>query len=218
MYVLWLDIMGIQSIMSRSLPISANFIFKFHSAALQANRDFVEIYPVMDGLYAVTDNQDHLRAFVKGFYEMVARAFISEDEHRHRFVVRGGMAYGPTIKGAGVSAEASPTVGANPDYAKTVLLGMPVIQAHTGDRDAPPFGVFVNESARAFGPLRTRPFNETWWRWYDPDQHELAVELRAALDDYYGWCMLHSLPILYEKIKIEDHQEKAHQYLPHGQE
>ncbi len=33
-YVAWVDVMGIQSSMSRSIDISANFIFKFSSVRL----------------------------------------------------------------------------------------------------------------------------------------------------------------------------------------
>ncbi len=53
-YVAWVDVMGIQSSMSRSIDISANFIFKLHIAALNAKTAKLNIYPVMDGFYALS--------------------------------------------------------------------------------------------------------------------------------------------------------------------
>jgi hypothetical protein len=45
-YVAWIDVMGVQSAMSRSLNITANFIFKLHVAALQAPHAGLSLYPV----------------------------------------------------------------------------------------------------------------------------------------------------------------------------
>lgn len=213
-YVLWLDVMGVQSIMARSLPISANFIFKFHSAALVTKPAGVELYPVMDGLYAVSTNQVDIKQFMRDVLETLARLFIDAAQDKHRFVVRGGLAYGPLIRGSALVAACAPTLAQQPAYAGTLLLGMPVIQAHLGEREAPPFGIFVNESARAFAPASTFPFNEIWWSWFDPTHHQLAVTLRTALLTYLDWCTSHAGPIAYEPARIVAHRAMVQQYLP----
>jgi hypothetical protein len=213
-YVLWLDVMGVQSVMSRSLSISANFIFKFHSAALEAKQAGVDIFPVMDGLYAVAADQEPMKQFIRAVLERVAITFTSEKEERFRFVVRGGLAYGSIIRGADVGRDAAPSISANPTYAATLLLGMPVIQAHVGESQAPPFGVFVSESARGFAPGGTGPFVEVWWRWFESANHKLAVKLREGLEAYYDWCEAHALPILYDSARIQAHRTMARQFLP----
>ena len=54
-YVVWLDVMGTAAIMSRSLDITSNFVFKLHSAVLDAAGTDIKLYPVMDGVYAVAE-------------------------------------------------------------------------------------------------------------------------------------------------------------------
>lgn len=213
-YVAWLDVMGVESIMSRSLPVSANFIFKFHSIALDVQPSGLDIYPVMDGIYAIAAGQDPVKRFLRALFERLADVFVGEKEDKHKFLVRGGLAYGPIVRGADVTKDAAPSVASNPSYAGTLLLGMPIIQAHQGEGKAPPFGVFVSESARAFAPSLTSPFNEVWWRWFEPTNHGLAVALRGSLEAYYAWCDQHSLPILYDSPRIEAHRTMARQFLP----
>ncbi len=213
-YVVWLDVMGVRAIMSRSLPTSANFIFKFHAAALDAKAPGVDLFPVMDGLYAVAAEQDPLKGFLRAVLERLAQTFIGEKEDKFRFVVRGGLAFGPIIRGGDVTKAAAPSVAGASDYAKTLLLGMPVIQAHTCEEQAPPFGVFVTESARAFAPAGASPFAEVWWRWFEPAQHKLAVTLRASLESYYKYCESHALPILYSADRITVHRTMSRQFLP----
>ena len=213
-YVAWLDVMGVQSIMSRSLPISANFILKFHLAALSARQTGVELFPVMDGLYAVAAEQEPLKVFLRRLYHCLAQSFSSTAEDKHVFVVRGGLAYGPIVKGADVPPEAAPGLASESAYARTLLLGMPVIQAHVGEAQAPPFGVFVGESARAFAPAGAKPFNEVWWRWFEPSDRAVAKKLRKRLSQYYAWCESNSRSLLYDSARIEAHRSTAEQFLP----
>jgi hypothetical protein len=50
-FVCWIDVMGSQSAMSRSLPMAANFLMKLHIAALTAHKAYtLDIYPVIDGV------------------------------------------------------------------------------------------------------------------------------------------------------------------------
>jgi hypothetical protein len=213
-YVAWLDVMGVQSIMSRSLSMSANFILKFHAAALESRTSGVEVFPVMDGLYAVASEQSTLKLFISSVMVRLANTCISEKEDKYRFVVRGGLAYGSIIRGVDVSKSAAPTIAGDPAYASTLLLGMPVIQAHVSERLAPPFGIFVNESARGFASPKSGPFVEVWWHWFEPGSHELAVNLRHCLEAYYAWCAKHPLLLLYDAPRIAVHLEMTRQFLP----
>ncbi len=111
-------------------------------------------------------------------------------------------------------ADAAPGFASEAGYARTLLLGMPVIQAHVGEAQAPPFGVFVGESARAFAPTGSKAFNEVWWRWFEPSHKALARKLRKRLSQYYKWCESHSRSILYDGARIEAHRSAAEQFLP----
>lgn len=213
-YVAWADVGGIQGIMSRSLPISANFVFKLHIVALEAPRNNVELYPVMDGIYAVSSDQAAMVAFLEYLFVHLADLFVSTPDSHHRFLVKGALAFGPIIHGSSLPNQASNTLDQNAAYRGAILLGIPMIQAHLGERNAPPFGLFVHESARAFAPANQTPLKMAWWTWFRPNHWQtLAQELRQELDNYFTWCLGRAQAIGYEAQRIEAHRKLAHQYL-----
>ncbi|MBX3175100.1 MAG: hypothetical protein KF709_11850 [Gemmatimonadaceae bacterium] len=213
-YVAWIDVMGVQSIMSRSLPISANFILKFHAIALRHRAAGVALFPVMDGLYFTSEDQDKTKAFIREIMTDLADLLISETENKHRFLVRAGLAYGPVISGSDITKQACEEIHKEPDYARTLLMGIPMIQAHLGERLAAPFGCFVDDSARAFAPSGKAPFNEIWWSWFEPQKLALAKQLRKAVLDYLSWAEGHATAIGYERSRIASHRDAVEQYLP----
>jgi hypothetical protein len=93
--------------MSRSLPITGNFLFKLHVAALEAPRNELILYPVMDGIYVVSAQQRPMREFLEHLMTRTADLFVSTPEMQHRFLVKGALAYGPVIHGRDVTAQAS---------------------------------------------------------------------------------------------------------------
>jgi len=66
-YVCWLDVMGSRNIMRRSMSFAANFVMKLHIACLDTwkSEPKVELYPMVDGVYACSKNLVELLAFVK---------------------------------------------------------------------------------------------------------------------------------------------------------
>lgn len=214
-YVAWLDAMGIQGVMSRSLNISANFVFKIHITARECAGNQIRLYPVMDGVYCVSENQAEMIQFLRDFFSRMADLFVSTQDMLHRFAVRGALAYGPIVHGDSLSREASNTLANNPQHRDSILLGMPVIQAYLGERKSPPFGMFVGESARAFTPAGSRPINVTWWAWFRGQNQltALAVELKRELTLYYKWCEERSLSLEYDVERIKVHRAMVGQYL-----
>lgn len=210
-YVAWIDVMGTQAGMSRSLATTANFMFKLHSAAIQAPLGGVRLYPVMDGLYVTTEGQAAMRAFLTSVFEAVAAEFNHEDEPLYRFLVRGAIAFGPTIYGAEVPREASASLAAHPPYLNSILLGLAMVQAHLGEPSAPPLGVFVHDTARSFSPAPERPFRFSWWRWSCTDA-PLWIETARKVQEHLEWCEKHSLWIDYRSERIKLHREMAAQY------
>ncbi len=213
-YVAWVDVMGVQSAMSRSLNITANFVFKLHTAALQAPHEDLHLYPVMDGLYVASSNQVAMLNFLRSVFVAIAETFVNETENLHRFVVRGALAFGPVVHGTDVPPAAAAAFGspAGSDYKRAILLGMPMVQAHLAEKSAPPFGLFVHESARTFAPDGDVPLHHVWWKWINPSNYAVWNLLPAALEVYFKWCHARSSSILYDANRIAVHEELAKQY------
>jgi hypothetical protein len=93
--------MGANNAMRLSLQRAANFIAKIHVAGLEAKAFFytLNIYPVIDGFYAVTSDQSVMLGFLRLLMRKLATLFLNEKSHEHQFFVRCGLAYGPIILG-----------------------------------------------------------------------------------------------------------------------
>jgi hypothetical protein len=204
--------MGIQSAMGRSLDISGNFVFKLHVAALEAPHGNIMLYPIMDGFYASSSNQIDMLNFLREVFTQTAAEFIAEQEPLHRFIIRGALAYGPIIHGTQVDANASNVFQANLAHKDAILLGLPIVQAHQNERQAPPFGLFVHESARSFAPANFSPLHHVWWKWGNPQNTNLWQQIKPALATHYQWCRYNSGSLLYEPERIEAHAQLASQY------
>ena len=210
-YVAWVDVMGVQKHMARSISTTANFIFKLHVAALES-RAQLTLYPVMDGVYATTPNQAHMLGFLTSVFSSIADEFSNEQNQERKFIIRAGLAFGPTIHGSRLSQQASPTLHNNMNYRSSILLGLPMVQAHLGERSAPPFGVFVHESARSFAPQGQQPIHFAWWRWKSFAATATWDALTTSLPQHFDWCLARSLPLEYDEKRIEAHAEMYEQY------
>jgi hypothetical protein len=153
--------------------------------------------------------------FLRHVFASLADEFNATEEKRFRFLVRGGLAFGPTIHGADVPRDAC---GAIPDadgYRESILLGMPMVQAHQAEAEAPPFGLCVHESARAFAPAGDEPLHERWWRWDEFGDEPVRLSwstLEGNLKSYFDWCAERSLRIGYPIDRINAHRSMAAQY------
>lgn len=212
-YVAWIDVMGIRAIMSRSIQITANFVFKLHSAALEVlpATNSLTLYPVMDGIFVVSKRQEEILVFLGDLMKKIAYTFV-EQEIQHRFLVKAALAYGPVTHGREITPEANQKLGGNEEYKNSLLIGMPMIQAYQSESKAPPFGIFIHESARAFSPSDETPIPHVWWRWLNRSD-SLRDELRNELESYFKWCEDHPLQIEYAVDRIKIHKEMVKQYL-----
>ena len=218
-YVCWMDIMGTGTIMPRSLETSTIFIFKLHVAALEANdENQVHLYPMMDGVYAVSDSKDILLDFLERVFSSMSKDIKNNiNVDYYKYVVKASIAFGPVVHGKDIPEEASDSLES--DYKDSILLGMPMVQAYQSEQNAPPFGVYIHESARAFAPDSEKPFNHYWWEWFHPhgkdyDFHELAEHLCQNLKSYYDWCEQNNNKIGYDLDKIKTHRKLCEEYLP----
>lgn len=107
-FVCWLDLMGMQNAMLRSLSRTANFAMKLLVAAIPPNNPpptSVQVCPVIDGLFIHSPNRDDLLLEAKRTVARLAMACISGDSPEHTFLVRGAIAHGPLVKGATVGED-----------------------------------------------------------------------------------------------------------------
>jgi hypothetical protein len=211
-YVAWVDVMGTQVAMSRSIKTSANFIFKLHIAAQRSPQSDITLYPVMDGIYVVAPRQTEILNFLRSVFEIVAEELNGTTEPQYRFLIRGALAFGPVIHGSSVPRNASFDLDNKKGYRDAILLGSPMVQAHLCERHAPPFGVFVHESARSFAPVGDTPMPFVWWRWRDTGNFTTWSTLSASPEEHFKWCKDRSLSLEYDAQRITIHADMAKQY------
>lgn len=211
-YVAWVDVMGIQSAMSRSISISANFIFKLHIAALNAQQNDIKIYPVMDGFYASSPDKTKIVDFLRHVMNSVGKTFIETKEPLHRFIVRGALAFGPVVHGSEVPVTVDQGLEGHDNYKAAILLGMPVVQANKAEGNAPPFGIYIHESARAFCPTGNEPFHHVWMKWVNPNVADVWNQLLEKINEHYAWCNQRPNRLLYNPARITAHQQLANEY------
>ena len=216
-YVCWLDVMGSQNAMLRSVKTAANFVCKIHDVVLSELPNYenkgIRLFPVMDGVYITCPRQGPLRYFLGAVLRRLAETFLQEETPWFRFLVRGSVAYGPLVDGKDIGTDASFSLASNPVYRDSILIGIPLAQAYRGERQAPPFGIFIDESARAFASQNEKPFSFIWWDWYSQVQPQLDEQkMHSALLDHFDWCKQHEMTIGYEHDRIEHHRRLADEY------
>lgn len=211
-YVAWIDVMGTQSTMSRSISASANFISKFHIACLQAPKTTLTIYPVMDGIYAAGQNQSEILEFLRSIFTQVSNEFCLTPKEHHKFMIRGGLSYGPTYHGKSFGKSTSPILTQNQGHRDALLMGMAVIQAYLSESSAPPFGLFIHESARAFSPEGQLPIPHSYWKWVNSNNQTVWTAIKAQLPAYLKWCSENSYLLGYPIEAIMKHTEMSNQY------
>ena len=130
-----------------------------------------------------------------------------------RSVIRGAVAYGPVILGE--ECKSGSLFLKENDYANGILLGMPLVQAYTAERDAPPFGVFVHESVRAFGQMGQHSISTPLWRWWtkSTENSKIAAALLPCLRNYFDWSRSNPVSSGYPADRIEVHKVLAEEYL-----
>jgi hypothetical protein len=211
-YVCWIDVMGSQSVMLRSLNMSAHFLMKLHLASLHAHDSLIELFPVIDGIYACSSSQKVILNFINKVNAALAITFILEPTALHKFMIRSGLAYGPVITGKETLACAN-ELRENSKHISQVFFGPPLTQAFQIEKKAAPFGVTLHESVRSFAPNKETPMSGTYWKWWKhPQEDALALELFDSLKKYYRWCLEHTALLSYEKADIERHVELAKEY------
>lgn len=214
-YVLWVDIMGSQGKMLRNVWTASIPLMKLHVAALRAKKKTIgdiDLFPVIDGIYVVSEHFSAIAFFISDVFRSMAAEFLVL-KNWERSVIRGAVAYGPVIMGGECKEGAA--ILKESDYANSILLGMPLVQAYTAEKGTPPFGVSVHESVRAFGRFGEHRISVSLWRWWskNPDNMKIANGLFPCLHSYYEWCRENPTTSGYPPERIDAHRAMANEYL-----
>lgn len=220
-YVAWIDLMGARGIMGRSLPKAANFIGKIHEAILsQCNEQSLENghtltpYPVIDGAYITSKYRADLDICLSGIMRRLAETFVKEQKQEHRFLVRGGIAFGDILEGAHL-AKGSDTLRKSERYSHCVALGSAIGQAYSAESLSPPFGFCVDITARSISTPGQPTYPSLFWRWWSDageDGLKQASALASKLDEYFKWLSDRLLEHEYPKDRFERHKALMQEY------
>lgn len=213
-YVFWLDLMGARNAMKLSLSRAARSVMKIHAAALLAKQKHpdLEINPVMDGVYGYVEKRDLLETGLTEIMTALGNVFVQEKFSNNRFMVRAGVAYGPIIPGKDLAAGA-PILQQNQDFLGGTAIGMAISQAYEAEGYAPPFGVYIHESARAFAPRMpdSYPYLTNLWSWFDEDD-ALTWGIRRTLVEHFDWLAKNPVSAQYDAQALIKHRALADEY------
>jgi hypothetical protein len=202
-----MDIMGTGNYMYQNISLAAQKILNFQILAKKYESDNVTIYPMMDGVYIVSEDVDVLINFIDIILENAAKQVLKENL-KDAFVIRGGISFGPVVEGKDFSVDLDEEYSQN---IESLLIGPPMVEAYRSEEKAPPFGIAVHDSARAFS---SDAFQYQWYKWFHPKNRELANDLRKKLEKYFEHSIKVSHITNYPEEKIADHREMMERYLP----
>jgi hypothetical protein len=230
-YVAWLDLMGAGHMMSTSVHKTANFLVRLHMSVEIARREsgyIVDTLPINDGIFIVGKKKGELMTIVQHTMGLLAARFIATPRPHDRCLMKGGIAYGPVYRGKDlVGGIEKKKMREQSEYLDRVLFGPPVIEAYRSESSAPPYGIAVDASARAFSAPGERRFQMTHWLWWQKHSEALTAKgfgtlpalkdcLWVDLQSHFAWIkstlILHGL----SKDKVEQWQSQAKQYFAAG--
>ncbi|MCQ4190727.1 hypothetical protein [Methylocystis suflitae] len=230
-YVGWVDLMGAGHAMGTSVQKTANFLARLHIAIERSRKGCGfegRLLPINDGVFIVARSKRELMSMVGRTMIMLSANFIAIPRPHDRFLLRSGIAYGPVYFGDDLVPGLRPKqLREGEPFLDRVMFGPALIQAYRGEAAAPPYGVAIHESARAFCPLGEEPFRMTHWMWWAPNEDvnypprlppltTLKDCLRAELCNHFEWLTSSSIYHGLETNKIQQWRIACKQYFSLG--
>lgn len=227
-YVAWFDGMGTGRALSTSLAQAANFVMKLHIAfALAPTPPAISRFPMMDGMYIASSNRRVLEDYLRKAFVRLAAEFCAHQGASKRFLVRCGLAYGASVHGSSVKPEAfgdekrngmSDAARRRIDETRSgILLNAAMVSAVEAEAHAPPFGVFVHESALTLpqtSNARDRGFPSRLWRWWGNDAaaEAAARKLAPEVEAHFKEARAKSAELGYPSERADAHHALAKEY------
>lgn len=145
-------------------------------------------------------------------------------------MMRAGLAFGPTLHGAdipeeaffgtfnnGVVVEREALTESQLNYARSqVLLSPAMVSAFQAEKLAPPFGIYVDDSAKSYPILSTAQhgYISNLFQWWilDHEAREIATALYNQILFYLSKAETHSVGMGYPIDSIDRHRKLAIEY------
>jgi hypothetical protein len=190
--------------MSTSVHKAANFLARLHMCvelAIQQSGYSFHTLPINDGIFVIARRKGELITVLQHAMTLLAVRFIATVRAHDRCLLKGGIAFGPVYDGRQlVSGITLGKLRKRPEFLERVLFGPAIIQAYKSEASAPPYGIAVHESARAFAPPSDKPFNMTHWLWWQehreaqrapglPSLVDLRDVLACELNRQFDWML-----------------------------
>ncbi len=211
-YVAWVDLMGAKTWMAGSIRKAAEIIGLIHVAGLKAESDFlVDAYPVVDGIYLIGSHKDEFRNATKLVMRMLAATFLAR-KPEDRFLVRGGIAYGRVLHGKDIAPLHSELLSAV-QYTKCLAIGVAIGQAYSAESKAPPFGYYVDMTARSTASYNDLPYLSSFDRWWTrSEQDEIDAAFGPTLLGHFAYLEGKVRELEYPPDRLREHRELAKEY------
>lgn len=226
-YVGWLDLMGAGHTMSTSVQKSANFLARLH-IAIERSRQAIDfkgrLLPINDGIFIVSQDKYEFISLIGRTMIALAANFIAVPRPHDRFLIRGGISFGPVYFGESLNAGLSPKkFRQSASFMNSLMFGPALIQAYRAEANAPAYGIAVHESARSFASINCEPFRMTHWMWWAPNEPvnyplrtpplgELKDCLREDLTAHFDWLASSLIYHDLDNAKIYAWRDKCEQY------
>ena len=209
-FIAWIDLMGAANHFLSSLPKAACFVGKIHDAGLQANSRYpdVSLHPIADGFYAINEDWGQIKDFTSRVMRSLAYVFDSEDENRHRFIVRAGIAYGRFVDGDQMVTGSDTFIG-QAGYFHNVFVGCPLAWAYQAEGKTAPFGIYIDQS------VSTHSDQKVAWvlhRWWGNNESEWAKQFGNKVKSHLEWLNDNALATRYPTEKHDVYLKATKEY------
>jgi len=232
-FIAWCDGMGTGRCLSRSLHEAANSVFKLHSAfsIAQSGITGVRFYPVVDGVYITSPSRNMMNKVLRNAFCELAKEFVHTPGTANMHMMRAGLAFGPTLHGADIPAEAffgtfndgreieAEAFAQSPlsQIRLQVLLSPAMVLAYNAEKCAPPFGIYVDATAKGYPSLCSNSdgsYISNLFQWWilDDEAREIATALYDQVLFYLSKAETHSIGMGYPIDAIRRHRELAFEY------
>ncbi len=212
-YVAWIDLMGARGWMAGSIRRAAEMIALIHVAGCRAARKHgVRSYPVIDGVYLVGTEKSEFRQATSFVMQTLAETFLSQNKPDRRFLARGGIAYGRVLHGEDIT-ELHRDLKEDAGYTRCLALGIAIGQAYEAESKAPPFGYYVDRTARSTASANAFPYISSFFRWWSiKSEGQQAQHFGQQLDHYFEYLCSRRRELEYPEDRLKEHRALAKEY------
>lgn len=208
-YVGWVDVMGASHMMQRSLDAASKNVGCLHEAVLKARSSLrvkgkAELHPMSDGVYVVAKDYTTVCSILVRVFRSYARTCLRIKSDTRLCPIRAAITFGRVVDhNVYLGKMIEHLVGWEKSsflksYCFSVLHGEAYASAHKAEGNAPPFGIFNDESVRKFGKFgKKRPVTwplEKWWCEGNTDnamQQAFATAFGQNLLNHFDWVESH---------------------------